>query len=181
MWIVTQFESNWWQIWQIVANSLSCAICNNLFCWPLKVESTHVCICIYLISEFINLEILRVPHGHDYANMIWEFDNEALESYWMLYISRSLPLPTRLPLFVERPHTQYSYLLCVIGLLIFELLRLSLWACRFVVVVRVCLTCPLCVHIVFIVIHAGLLLSLVASIFNTPQHWISPPSDAQFP
>lgn len=132
---------------------------------------------------FFNLEILRVPHGHDYANMIWEFDNEALESYWMLYILHSLPLPlpTRLPLFVERPHTQY--LLCVIGLLIFELLRLSLWACRFVVVVRVCLTCPLCVHIVFIVIHAGLLLSLVASIFNTPQHWswISPPSDAQFP
>lgn len=87
----------------------------------------------------------------------------------MLYILHSppLPLPTRLPLFIERPHTQY--LLCVIGLLIFELLRLSLWACRFVVVVRVCLTCPLCVHIVFIVIHAGLLLSLVASIFNIPS------------
>lgn len=79
----------------------------------------------------------------------------------MLYISRSTPLRTRVPLINDRPHTQY--LLCVIGLLIFELLRFSL---RFVVV-RVCLACPLCVHFVFIVIHAGLLMSLVASIFNT--------------
>lgn len=81
--------------------------------------------------------MLRVPHGHDYANMISQFDNEALESYWMLYILHSPPDLSRLPLFNERPHMLYS--LCVTWLLILELLRFGLWACR-LVVVRVCLT-----------------------------------------
>lgn len=108
--------------------------------------------------------MLRVPHGHDYANMISQFDNEALESYWMLYIFHSPPSPGPSSPGSTPTHAIFAwrYLTSDSRAATIRSVGLSLCCCPSMPDTPV-----VYIHIVFIVIHARLLLSLVASIFNT--------------